>query len=48
MLRREKDFMNFLNKIKIDIMVFWQYEGIFFEAGNWLKDNLSLLFMGLA
>ena len=43
-LTRRKEFMNFLGKGKVDIMDFWEYMDIFFNAGYWQKDNPSLVF----
>ena len=34
-LTRRKEFMNFLGKGKVDIMDFWEYMDIFFNAGYW-------------
>ena len=47
--RKEKvHIMNFSDKGKVNIMAFWESKKIFFNAGSWQKDGLSLVFTKLA
>ena len=47
--RKEKvHIMNFSDKGKVNIMAFSESKKIFFNAGSWQKDGLSLVFTKLA